>query len=210
MQDLRDGLHLPPMSSKRPDSSPPRKKQAAKRRRRPAGKSSRKEEAAEGLNSLDTEAAEPTAVQADDDLADAHQPATSDRGKMPEQPPAAAVKTKDSPPSPAGKEVHAEPGKARSKRGRGGGRSEGGSGRTGPSPKLEDPRETNSRRRQTVEVDLGLLDSRAWDIFRNELQEVGGVLINDAEAQEIATRSFTLARIFLVEKARQEAKEAAR
>lgn len=205
MHDFRQGLHLRPMSSKRTDSPPPRKKQAAKRRRRPAGKTSRKEEAADGLGPHDSGAATPTREQAAEDKA----PTNQDEAKMTEAPPRVA-RTNDSAPSPADSETRGEPEKARSRRATGGGRSERGQARAGASSGPGNPHASGSGKRQAVEIDLELLDSRAWDIFRNELQEVGGVLINDTEAGEIATRSFTLARIFLIEKARQEARAASR
>lgn len=184
MQDLREGLHLPPMSSKRADS-PPRKKQAAKRRRRPTGKSSRNE----------------------DSVAD--KAPREDETKAVEPPPPAA-KNEAPDPLTTDNEARAEPETASSRPGKGGGRSGREQARSVTSPRQEDPDQSDSRRRNHATVELDLLDSRAWEIYRNELQEVGGVLITDAEAREIATRSFTLARIFLVEKARQEAKEAAR
>jgi len=73
-----------------------------------------------------------------------------------------------------------------------------------PSVKVRqpEPRRSQDRKPSGYTEDPEKLAAYAWELFKNEVREEGGTLIEDRDARKIAERAFRMAEIFLIEESR--------
>ena len=58
------------------------------------------------------------------------------------------------------------------------------------------------RRPSNYKEDPKRLSKYAWQLYKNEIREEGGTLIEDRDARKIAERAFRMAEVFLIEEAK--------